>query len=187
MIRTARLTDAEEICAIYNHYVNDTVITFEEVPVPPDEMAKRIKEITESLPWLVYSENDAVKGYAYAGKWRTRSAYRHSVEATVYVHRGAVGKGIGTKLYTELLALLRRDGRHAALGCIALPNDASVALHEKLGFRKVAHFREVGLKFGKWIDVGYWQMLLTLPDKVLQATLLRGDRPAQGRAAPGRT
>lgn len=163
IIRPVKLTDAGEICAIYNPYVNETVITFEEVPVPAEEMAGRIRDITAILPWLVYVENEVVRGFAYAGRWRLRSAYRRSVETTVYLDRSIVGKGIGTKLYTELLALLQRNGQHAAMGGIALPNDASVALHEKLGFQKVALFREVGCKFGRWIDVGYWQILLENP------------------------
>ncbi len=160
MIRTVELTDADAICKIYNPYVTETIITFEESPVSPEAMVDRIKHITGTLPWLVDCENGVVKGYAYAGKWRSRSAYRYSVEATVYVDQSSQGQGVGTLLYSELLARLRRLGLHAAVGCIALPNEASVALHEKLGFRKVAHFSEVGLKFGKWIDVGYWQIFL---------------------------
>jgi L-amino acid N-acyltransferase YncA len=160
MIRAVELRDAESICAIYNPYVTDTIITFEEAPVLPETMAERIREITTDLPWLVDCDDGFVRGFAYASTWRTRSAYRRSVETTVYLHRDAMRRGIGTRLYTELLGLLRGDGLHAAMGGIALPNDASVALHERLGFQKVAHFREVGLKFGTWIDVGYWQILL---------------------------
>jgi phosphinothricin acetyltransferase len=160
MIRGVELTDTHAICAIYNPYVTETIVTFEELPVSPDEMTDRIKEITQTLPWLVDCENGVVRGYAYARKWQARSAYRYSVDTTIYVARAYQRKRVGTLLYSELLAQLRRLGLHTAVGSIALPNDASVTFHEKLGFRKVAHFKQVGLKFGKWIDVGYWQILL---------------------------
>lgn len=99
-------------------------------------------------------------GYCYASKWKGRCAYRYSVESTVYLSPDATGKGIGSKLYGTLLAELRQRQFHTVIGGIALPNPASVALHEKLGFEKVAQFRQVGNKFGRWIDVGYWQLLL---------------------------
>jgi L-amino acid N-acyltransferase YncA len=161
MIRPVELTDADAICGIYNSYIAETVITFEESPVSSEAMSARINQITATLPWLVACENGVVKGYAYAGRWHSRSAYRYSVETTVYVDRSSQRKGIGTSLYSELLARLQQLGRHRAMGVIALPNEASVALHEKLGFRKVGHFNELGFKFGKWIDVGYWQKVLS--------------------------
>ena len=99
-------------------------------------------------------------GYAYATAWRVRRGYRYSTEVTVYVDPGAGGRGIGSLLYTDLIAALQERGIHAAMGGIALPNDASVALHEKFGFKKVAHFEQVGVKFDRWIDVGYWQRIL---------------------------
>ena len=101
-----------------------------------------------------------VVGYAYATKWNRRSAYRFSAEVTVYLDHGRRGRGIGSKLYQQLLPTLQLSGIHVAIGGIALPNNASVALHEKLGFQKVAQFREVGFKFNKWIDVGYWEKVL---------------------------
>ena len=99
-------------------------------------------------------------GYAYATKWRVRNAYRFSVEKSVYLAPEKAGKGIGTALYEALLTRLRDGGYHLAIGGIALPNRASVALHEKLGFEQVAQFREVGLKFNQWTDLGYWQLVL---------------------------
>lgn len=114
-----------------------------------------------SLPWLVALQGDAVAGYAFATKWKGRCAYRFSVETTVYLDDAVRGNGIGTALYRDLLARLTSMGFHTAIGGIALPNDASVRLHEKLGYRKVAHFQQTGFKFGKWIDVGYWQVMLT--------------------------
>jgi len=160
MIRAATTADAAAICAIYNHYVLSTTITFEEVAVPPAEMESRIGETLPSLPWLVWEQDGGMRGYAYASKWKGRCAYRHSAEVTVYLDPESTGRRIGTQLYTALLADLRERKFHTAIGGIAQPNAASVALHERLGFRKVAHFEQVGWKFGRWIDVGYWQLLL---------------------------
>jgi len=139
------------------------VVTFEELPVRQNEIIERIGKITGSnLPWLVAEDAGMVIGYPYAGKWNVRSAYRHTVESTVYVSNSAVAKGWGTRLYTALLDLLRQKSIHVVIGGITLPNPASVALHEKFGMKKVAHFSEVGFKFGKWLDVGYWQMELKM-------------------------
>lgn len=160
-IRPAATGDAETIARIYDPYVRDSVITFEEEPVPPAEMARRIDETRAAgLPWLVAECDRAVAGYAYASRWKGRCAYRYSLESTIYLEHGRHGLGIGAGLYAALIERLRAQGYHAAIGGIALPNDASVRLHEKLGFRKVAHFPEVGFKFGRWVDVGYWQVIL---------------------------
>jgi len=160
MIRPAARSDAAAIAAIYNHYVLHSVITFEEEPITRSEMSRRIKEVTAELPWLVAVEDGQVLGYSYASKWKSRCAYRYSAEATVYLAPGATRRGLGTQLYTSLLAELKLRSYHAVIGGIALPNAASQALHEKMGFEKVAHFREVGWKFGQWIDVGYWELKL---------------------------
>ncbi len=160
MLRNVRPDDAPSICEIYNHYVLKTPITFEEDPVSPDEMRQRILEVTQTLPWLVCEEDGKLLGYSYAKKWKERSAYRHSVESTVYLHPSSVGKGRGSALLDALLVELRARQIHCVIGGIALPNEASVAVLEKFGFRPVAHFKEVGYKFGRWIDVGYWQLLL---------------------------
>ncbi len=160
MIRTATMADAEAICAIYNHYILETAITFEEAAVTPAEMASRIDETLRSLSWLVWEDGAAVHGFAYASKWKGRCAYRHSAEVTVYLDPKFTGRGIGSQLCESLLADLRERNFHAAIGGVALPNPASIALHERLGFHKVAHFEQVGRKFGRWIDVGYWQLLL---------------------------
>lgn len=163
-IRDAHIEDAAAIAAIYNHYVTDTTITFEEEAVTDAEMAQRIKDVQASeLPWLVIERDRSIVGYAYATKWRVRHAYRFSVESTVYLKDGADGAGNGTALYQALLERLAGKGYHLVIGGIALPNAASIALHHKLGFEKVAQFREVGFKFGRWIDVGYWQKTLKLP------------------------
>lgn len=161
-IRDASVEDAEAIASIYNHFVLTTSISFEEAAVPAAEMASRIADLQAAgLPWLVAEIDGAVAGYAYATKWRVRNAYRFSVETTVYLAPEHAGKGLGTALYQALLARLREGGYHSAIGGIAQPNGASVALHEKLGFEKVALFREVGFKFDRWIDVGYWELQLS--------------------------
>ena len=161
MIRTAMLHDADSIARIYNHYILNTTITFEEAAVTPTEMAGRIEKVHgAALPYIVDERDGRIIGYAYAARWHGRSAYRHSVETTIYLDADYVGKRIGSGLYTALLERLKASGKHVAIGAIALPNPGSVALHEKLGFEKVAHYREVGFKFNRWVDVGYWQHVL---------------------------
>lgn len=160
-ISNALPSDAEAIAAIYNHYVLDTAISFEEEAVSSADMARRIADVQAGgLPWIVLRLDGAIAGYAYATKWRVRHAYRYSVESTVYLDKDLGGKGYGVMLYTALLAQLRERGCHIVIGGIAQPNPASVALHEKCGFRKVAHFSEVGFKFGRWVDVAYWELKL---------------------------
>jgi L-amino acid N-acyltransferase YncA len=158
MIRPAAPGDCEAIARIYNHYILNTVVTFEEQAIAASDVAQRLKAVTAaSLPWLVSQRAGEIVGYAYAGKWNTRSAYRYSVECTVYLDQSATGRGLGSELYDALFPILRRNEKHVVIAGISLPNDASVALHEKFGLKKVAHFGEVGFKFNRWVDVGYWQ------------------------------
>ena len=140
--------------------MRETVITFEEIPVLEAEMAKRIADITSRLPWLVWETDGVIIGYAYASPWKARAAYRHAVESSIYLSPQATGRGVGSRLYTALIADLRQRGLHCVIGGAALPNPASVSLHEKLGFEKVAQFRQVGFKFGQWVDVAYWELML---------------------------
>jgi phosphinothricin acetyltransferase len=160
MIRPCVQEDAARICAIYNHYVRETVVTFEESPVEEPEMARRIAEVTSRLPWLVWDSDEGILGYAHASPWKSRAAYRHAVEASIYLSPHATGRGLGTRLYEALLEELRKRDLHCVIGGAALPNPASVALHEKLGFTQVAEFRQVGYEFGRWIDVAYWELVL---------------------------
>ncbi len=160
MIRAATTADATAIADIYNHYIATTTISFEEQAVSSQEMAQRITNVSASLPWYIEEQDGVVVGYAYATPWRVRSAYRFSVESSVYVSASHAGKGIGKRLYQTLLADLRQRGIHAVIGGIAQPNPASVALHESMGFEKVAHFKDVGRKFERWVDVGYWELIL---------------------------
>jgi|GEM_PF-134670 len=159
-IRKVKLEDAKQICDIYNHYVVNTVISFEEEAVSEEELGRRISSVTRSYPWIVCSVAGQIKGYAYASSWKERSAYRHTAEVAIYVEKGELGKGLGTKLLERLLEELRAMDIHVAMAVIALPNEKSVGLHEKFGFRKVAHFTEVGYKKGSWIDVGYWELAM---------------------------
>lgn len=160
-VRNAEARDAAAIAEIYNPYVASTVITFEEEPVDEATIAGRLRAVQEAgLPWIVMEEADGIAGYAYATTWRTRAAYRYAVETAVYLPPVNFGRGIGSTLYRELEQRLAAGGMRAMIGCIALPNDPSVALHEKLGFGKVGHFPGVGRKFDQWIDVGFWQKTL---------------------------
>lgn len=156
MIEACRPEDAAEIAGVYNHYVETTAISFETSPVSVETMAARIQSNTATYPWLVWREDGRVLAYAYATRWRERAAYARSVETTVYAHEEARGRGLGRQVYSALLDRLTEGGWGLAIGGIALPNEASVALHERLGFAKVAHFPQVGEKFGRLIDVGYW-------------------------------
>lgn len=160
MIRPATAADAPALAAIYNPYVRDTTITFEEDLVAAGEMATRIAKVTEAHPWLVWDEAGRVLGYAYSSVWRARPAYRHSTETAIYLAMDQQGRGIGTALYRALLEELKARRFHLVLAGVALPNEASVRLHERLGFRKAGHMREAGRKFGRWIDVGFWDLLL---------------------------
>ncbi len=162
MIRDAGLSDAAAIAAIYNHYIENSVATFEEEHVSTSSMTERIVEVSSvPLPWLVADDGESgIVGFANASGWNGRCAYRRTAETTVYLAPTATGSGLGTQLYDELFKELKRLSFHVAIGGVALPNDASVALHEKVGMNKVAHFSQVGYNFGRWVDVGYWQCFL---------------------------
>ena len=160
MIRRTLVSDAQEICDIYNFYVLNTSVTFEEQPVSLTAMQNRILELTDSLPWLVSVENETITGFAYAGRWSDRGAYRFTVESTVYVAPNQSSRGIGTQLYKDLLTELRTRSKHCVIAVIALPNPSSIAMHEKFGFQKVGHFQQIGRKFNKWVDVGHWELIL---------------------------
>ena len=158
-IRPATVEDAPAVAAIYAPVVRDTCTSFETEVPDAEQMRSRIEKTLATLPWLVAVADDGlVCGYAYASRWKERAAYRHTAESTIYLKDGHGGRGIGKALYARLLDALARQDCHVILGCIALPNESSVALHESLGFTKVAHFSEVGRKFHRWLDVGYWQL-----------------------------
>lgn len=160
-LRDATADDAAAIAALYNYYVINTTISFEEAPVTEADMRARMSGVADAgLPWLVATEGERLLGYAYSTKWRVRHAYRFSVESSVYVAQDLARAGVGSALYAALIERLRQAQVHLVIGGIAQPNAASVALHEKMGYEKAALFSEVGYKFGRWIDVGYWQLKL---------------------------
>lgn len=159
MIRPIEPSDISAISTIYNHYVAHTKATFEEEPVSVNDMVQRVEAVAVAgLPWLVAEDKSRVVGYAYAGSFHKRSAYRFTVEISAYLAPDATAQGIGTELYETLIPRLKDKAYHRVIGVIALPNEASVALHEKFGMKQIAHLSEAGFKFGEWIDVGYWQL-----------------------------
>ena len=160
LIRSAMTGDACAIQAIYAPVVEHTAISFEEAPPSVVEMAARIEATLQDYPYLVAEQGGEVVGYAYASQHRTRAAYRTSVDVTVYIAEGARRTGVGRALYGKLLPDLSGRGFHAAFAGIALPNKGSIALHESMGFTPLGIYRDVGRKFGKWHDVGWWQRLL---------------------------
>lgn len=198
-IRVARPMDAARVQAIYAPNVRDTAISFELEPPTVDEMAGRIAKTLEAgLPWLVHDAGDGALGYVYAGRHRgERPAYRWTVEVSVYVHGDARGRGVARGLYTSLFAALALLGYRTALAGATLPNAASVALHEGLGFRRIGVFPAVGYKFGTWYDVVWWSRPIggaadppspprpvqdVLDDPAWRAALAAGD----GLIRPGR-
>lgn len=159
MVRKVEIKDVEQIAEIYNFYVQNTYHSFEIEPVDLEEMKQRIAETSENYPYLIAEEKGEVLAYAYASCYKPRSAYKNSAEVSVYVKNDLKQKKLGTKLYERLFEELKQTDVHAIIAGISLPNEASVKLHEKFGMEKVAHFREVGFKLNRWIDVGYWELI----------------------------
>ena len=159
-IRPVQPADATGLSKIYNFYVDHSIITFEEEPVSVDDFAERIRVLSGKLPWLVSYLDGELTGFAYASPWKSRQAYRYSVETTIYLAPDQLGQGLGKLLYTELIERLREHGVHSLIAGIAQPNPVSATLHENLGYRKIGEFEQVGYKFDRWIDVHYWELLL---------------------------
>ena len=161
MIRPVRTEDAAAICSIYNHYVKTSIPTFEEQPIQIDEMEERIRKISAKYPYLVWEdETGEVTGFAYINTWKEREAYRFSAEVSVYIKDGLLGRGMGRSLMERLLEEVRKTEIRSLVSGIVLPNDPSVALHEKFGFVQIGLFREIGFKLDRWLDVGYWELIL---------------------------
>jgi phosphinothricin acetyltransferase len=160
MVRPVRGADAAAICDIYNFYTENTVITFDETPAEVEAMEDRIREITAGFPWLVWEAGGAILGYAYLHPWKERRAYRFSTEDSIYIRQDCLGRGIGKKLLARLLEEVKKIDAHTVVAAITLPNEKSIGLHEKFGFKKIAQFPEIGYKLGKWLDVGYWELIL---------------------------
>lgn len=160
MIRPVHINDAQELLEMYNYYVINTTVNFDIEPLSLKTFTDKLNIITADYPFIVLEENNEILGYAYGSRFRPRAAYNYVAESTVYVKHTAHGKQIGSKLYAELIRLLKETDLHTVLGVLTIPNEASIKLHEKFGFEQVANLKEVGLKFGEWQNVGIWQLKL---------------------------
>jgi phosphinothricin acetyltransferase len=156
--------DAAACAAIYAPFVRDGAVSFEEVPPSEPDFAERIERVMRNHPWLVAEHDGTVVGYAYASAHRSRAAYRWAAESAVYVDGAHRRSGVGRRLYTELLARLEEQGIQVVIAGVTLPNDASVRLHEALGFKPIGVYRRIGWKAGRWRDVGWWQLRLIEPE-----------------------
>lgn len=168
-IRKATLEDAKEICRIYNYYIENTAITFETVAVSQNDMQQRIKNfLDESFPYYVAEINGKIAGYCYLHNWNNRCTYSSTKEVTIYLDKDLQGKGIGTILYQHLFKEIYKEDIHALIAGICIPNESSIRLHEKFGFKHVSHMKEIGWKFDQWRDVGHWQLIINqIPPKIL--------------------
>lgn len=158
MIRNATLEDAKDIVKIYNYYILNTNITFEVEEIDTNEMKNRIEKKLGKEPWIIYEEDGKVLGYAYIGEWRSRAAFRNTKEVSIYLDSNEKGKGIGSKLLKELIKLAKEYKVHTLMAGITIPNEYSIGLHEKFGFKKVGHCEQVGFKNNQWLDLGFWQL-----------------------------
>lgn len=176
-LREAVEEDGAAVAEIYRPVVESTVASFEDVPPDAIVMAKRIRDTVPTHPWLVLASAGGIAGYAYATRHRERAAYRWSVDTSVYVDAAFRRRGVARALYTTLIPILSAQGFAAAHAAIALPNDASIRLHESLGFQLVGTYRHVGYKLGAWHDVGWWQLRLSpergAPDAPLRMEVVR--------------
>lgn len=159
-IRLARAEDAQEILRIYRPNIEDSAASFETVVPSISEMAGRIENCLSEYCWLVWEEGGQIGGYAYASKHHLRAAYRWAVDVSIYIDERWQRKGIGKALYSALFSILRLQGYFNAYACICLPNLGSVGIHEYFGFQKIAHYNKIGYKFGKWWDIGWWELFL---------------------------
>ena len=161
MIRNVKLSDAEAISNIYNYYIENTVITFETDIFDIKKTERRIETILEKgFPYIVYEEDGKVIGYAYAGIWRERKSYEITLETSIYLDQNKTKKGIGRKLYKELIEQSRQIGAHSLIGVVSVPNENSKRLHLNFEFELLGTFKEVGQKFNKYISVEFWQLML---------------------------
>jgi phosphinothricin acetyltransferase len=158
-------SDIEQMTEIYNYYIENTPQTFETEPIDAEQMRKRVSETAENYPFLVAEEENQILGYAYASRFKLDQEYAYSASVAIYVRAGETSKGIGTQLYMALFEKLSSTDFHTIVAAISLPNEAGVRFHEKLGFKKVAHFYQIGYKLGRWVDVGYWQKMNIISDE----------------------
>lgn len=160
MIRSLHINDTKALLDIYNYYVLHTTVTFDIEALSIEAFEIKVNTINENYPFIIFEEDNEILGFAYGSRFRPKPAYDYVAESTVYVKHAAHGKGIGSILYKELIARLKQTKLHTVLGVLTIPNEASIKLHEKLGFEQVGYLKEVGLKFGEWQNVGIWQLKL---------------------------
>ncbi len=161
MIREVRPEDGEAIWKIYCHYVRESTYTFELEPPSREEMERRTALFAADNPYFVWEENGKVGGYCYAHPWRVRGAYKKTFETTIYLAPEMCGRGIGRAMMEHLIEVCRKRGCRVLIACITEENTASKMLHEKLGFEKVSHFKKVGEKFGRLLDVMDYELILS--------------------------
>ena len=154
------LNDVSEITRIYAHYVTHTVVTFDTKVPSEKEMCERLQTIIRNCPAWVCVEEGKIAGYCYAHEWKTKKAYSATAETTIYLHPDYLRKGYGRILMEQLIKDCRERSYHTLVACITIPNEPSVKLHEKLGFKQVSHFHEVGRKFDKWLDAADYELIL---------------------------
>lgn len=160
IIRQARQDDCPALARIYNHYVTETTVSFETEPVTAEEMGHRMAGIQACYPYLVAEQGGMVVGYAYVHPWKERRAYHHTLETTVYLAPDCRHHGVGRRLVEQLIEQCKATDAHTLIACITAENEESLHFHEQLGFRRVSLFREVGRKFGRWLDVVDMELLL---------------------------
>ena len=160
-IRNITLDDASAVCRIYNHYIENTVVTFETSPVTEEEIQKRICDVVESdCPWYIGEINGEIIGYVYLHNFHPREAFFKTKEVAIYLHKDYSGKGLGSVLLESLLNKINPKKIHVLMAGITIPNEKSIKMHEKFGFKQISYMKEVGWKFDQWRDVGYWQLTL---------------------------
>ena len=160
MIRPVNLNDAENIVDIYNHYIQNTTITFEEELLSVEEMRLRIENICKTNSYFVYENNDQILGFCYAHPWKERAAYSKTFEISIYLDFKVQGKGIGSLLIRKLIEECKKEQCHALIACITAENTSSIKFHQKFGFKQVSSFKEVGFKFGRFLDVNDYELML---------------------------
>ena len=158
MIRPFEIKDIPELLDMYNHYVLHSTATFDIEPMSMAAFTEKLTRIDHDFPFIVLEENGELLGYAYGSKFRPKPAYNTTVESTVYVKHNTHRKKLGSLLYEDLLKRLKEANFHTVIGVLTLPNEGSVRLHEKFGFKQVAYLKQVGYKFDTWLDVGFWQL-----------------------------
>ena len=160
LIRPISHHDARACLGIYQFYVENSVVSFEEIVPTIEQMTERIESTSQSYPWLVYEVNGCVAGYAYGSSFRPRPAYRWAAEVTIYLAAQFKGKGIAAELYQSLFDALIKLGFYNAIAVVTEPNPESEKFHQKMGFKKIGKFESVGFKLNQWNDIGWWQKQL---------------------------